>query len=115
MKELSGQNGNENISYNKFNNFVNIHPTILFPIFDFQRILHKNILGASYWEQQGKKRILRDKGEYISIIHTVNLPQNYVKVKYERGQSFCDKKNHIKRKGKNNIKNSNNYKININS
>jgi hypothetical protein len=105
MKELSDQYDKKSnkkvktISFNKFSSFAQAHPTILFPIFDFQRILQNKILGSSYWEKQGTLRIQRDQGEYKSIKHIFNPIKDAI-INFERGQSFCNKKNHINRTSK---------------
>lgn len=55
------------IDIDEFTKFSKYHHALLFPAFQMQSSLQRNILGVSYWNKHANRRIEISKGEYLSI------------------------------------------------
>jgi hypothetical protein len=55
------------LNIDQFSSFVKTHQALLFPAFQMQSALRRNILGAGFWESHANKRIKFTNGKYVSV------------------------------------------------
>lgn len=56
-----------------FRDFVLKHPNMLYPVFEMQKQIKKNIMGIRYWDEYSARRVEMCEGKYLSIAQIVKL------------------------------------------
>jgi hypothetical protein len=57
----------EELDIDSFKLFSRTHPALLFPAFEMQNALQRNILGTRFWEKHANRRIEICKGQFLPI------------------------------------------------
>lgn len=59
--------GNIPLNVDNFKRFLKTHQALLFPVFQMQTAIRRNILGVRFWEFNANKRLKFSNGKHISV------------------------------------------------
>lgn len=65
--------GGGEITLNRFLEFAKHHHSLLFPAFQMQLYLKKNLLGVNFWERCADRRIKLSKKKFVTVKQLIEM------------------------------------------
>jgi len=82
--------GSDELGIRQFSEFVNCHPSLLWPAFQIQETLRENFGGKSMWAKLSRIRIELSHGEYIDVNQILSAhidPTKFQEILYQNSSS----------------------------
>lgn len=77
--ELQNIDAKTTINLQAFKKFTKTHQAMLFPVFQLQSQLQRNVLGVAFWKRASGRRVELSKGNYVTMSALMQMVSNQVR------------------------------------